>query len=758
MGERDPADEPTQGTDRVSERERRDHRERTATEDEVFAQLIDRVIRREPIDSTELLAPVVDGNTRNQLLRMIENYQHRSSPRADSLEKRGDEFWLGKFRVLGELGRGGMGIVYLAIDTSLNRKVALKVLPDELACDDRVVKRFLREAEAAARLRHPNIISIHLAGEVNGTYYYSMEYVPGITMSELLRALRAARFSDRGTLSVRRFDEEGGQILRLMHKPLKDGEDKKTTRLQRKEIGHKVVSFDQNNYVREAIGLIAQVADALEYAHSEGIVHRDIKPSNIILAPDGRFMLADFGLAKMGGAQSITRTGEFMGSPSYISPEQAMTRRVPLDHRTDIWSLGVSLYEFLTQEHPFESLTIELTLKNIVTHDPRPLRSLNPRLPKDVETIVQKMLEKNPDDRYHRAGEVAADLRCVLNYEAIHARSHGAITRGYRFVRRNRTRLVVGALSLALILVASVAIKISQDRDRQEVKRHFAWVLGQTLEDGPSLLDERAVKQIQAELWREWRRTDDLGRAIDLHVLEAINEIKVSLDRSDRPGVLRQAMRSLAKVHAIHMHNPNRMERVRDGKPDRAMAEVAIQLVWEVADRLRVPGIPIGATAAGVPERPGELWKWLSCFLGTQDLIPGIKEKDSLVRYNALAAMKTLGRYSNPFKGELTRLLEDTLTDLGSDQSGLDRVQKAAIDALVGIKEMESDEVAYDMIAAIIRSGQRRPGFLVRHRIVQVLSESPLRDRYEGVFEQLSRDKDRAVSRLAQTVLAEIRG
>lgn len=184
--------------------------------DEVFSDFLVRVQRGESFDPDTMLARVESPVLRDQLRRLIENYQHRVLPRTGSEVRSQAATLLGKFQILGELGRGGMGIVYLAHDKALNRKVALKVLPKSDAQDERVLNRFLREAEASARLRHPNIVPIYLAGEHDGTYYYSMEYVPGITLAELIRALRAQRFSHKGPLTVRQIEEQGEQVLRLV--------------------------------------------------------------------------------------------------------------------------------------------------------------------------------------------------------------------------------------------------------------------------------------------------------------------------------------------------------------------------------------------------------------------------------------------------------------------------------------------------------------------------------------------------------------
>ncbi|HKB15030.1 MAG TPA: serine/threonine-protein kinase, partial [Planctomycetota bacterium] len=207
-------------------------------------------------------------------------------------------------------------------------------------------------------------------------------------------------------------------------------------------------------YIETTCGLVAQVADALEHAHALGVIHRDVKPSNILVRVDGSAVLTDFGLAREEGLPSMSLTGEFAGTPYYVSPEQAMARRMRVDHRTDVYSLGVTLFELLTLRRPFEGTTTQEVLGKIVTKDPPSPRKFNPALPGDVVTIVLKAIEKDPDRRYASAAEFAADLRAFLSFKPIAAKPATPVTRALKFTRRHRTG-AASAVALALGLAGA---------------------------------------------------------------------------------------------------------------------------------------------------------------------------------------------------------------------------------------------------------------------------------------------------------------
>ncbi|MBT8398218.1 MAG: protein kinase, partial [Gemmatimonadetes bacterium] len=271
-------------------------------------------------------------------------------PRPHHLET--DRTFGGKYEIAEEIGRGGMGVVYKAWDTQLKRWVALKFLPSSVADSEELRERFLLEAQAAAALSHPNICVIHEVGEDEGQSFIAMEYVEGETLRQKTK---------RGPLEF-----------------------------------------------EEALGLMSQVAAGLEEAHLKGIVHRDIKSGNIMVTEKGQAKIMDFGLAKLQGGPSLTKTDTTLGTVGYMSPEQASAEDV--DQRSDLWSAGVVLYELLTGELPFKGNHEVAVIHAILHEEPRPIADRTPPIPAPLQRIIGRALEKSPEDRYASATEILSDL------------------------------------------------------------------------------------------------------------------------------------------------------------------------------------------------------------------------------------------------------------------------------------------------------------------------------------------------------------
>jgi serine/threonine protein kinase len=354
---------------------------------------------------------------------------------------------LGDFRILGEVGRGGMGIVYEAFQLSLGRVVALKVLPFASALNPRHLQRFKNEAQAAAQLHHTNIVPVYAVGHERGVHFYAMQLIDGQSVSALIRDLRtqAGKTTGEQASSVRAQLPPITTTKRALRTP-KSGQETISMALgsistQRSHRG--------NEFYRTSARLMVQAAEALEHAHSFGVIHRDIKPANLLIDTRGNLWVTDFGLAQIMADGQLTHTGDLVGTLAYMSPEQAGGGRAPLDHRTDIYSLGATLYEMLTLEPLFGGNNRPALLHRILNDEPVPPRSLDRAIPIELETIVLKAVSKNPVDRYKTAQEMADDLQRFLDNKPILARRPALADRVRKWSRRHPSVIVAGVLLLA---------------------------------------------------------------------------------------------------------------------------------------------------------------------------------------------------------------------------------------------------------------------------------------------------------------------
>lgn len=433
------------------------------SEEAIFAEAIE---RESPADRVAYIVEACDGDSelRSRILLLLKAYEEPddlfNEPETQlrttvSSRHRPNEF--GEFEIVGEIGRGGMGIVYEAQQPSLNRRVALKVLSVGLDYSKKSIARFKREAEAAARLHHTNIVPIHTTGVDNQVPYYAMELVRGPSLDQVLDQLRQESSQEPEVPSRSNLAEEE-QPFRI--DTLCNATDNTPSGTSTFRSG---VSYYDN-----VARMIAEVADALEHAHQEGIIHRDIKPSNLLLGPDGRIRISDFGLARIREEPGMTVTGELMGSPRYMSPEQVSVEGSAVDHRADIYSLGVTLYELITLRPAFDAIERDRILNQVLQKEPAAARNINPRVPTDLETICQKAMQKSPPDRYQTAVDLADDLRRFVNRHSISARRIGWLGLSVKWCRRNRPLAAVTAILLFVLVAGSVWFateKFRQQRD-----------------------------------------------------------------------------------------------------------------------------------------------------------------------------------------------------------------------------------------------------------------------------------------------------
>jgi serine/threonine protein kinase/Tfp pilus assembly protein PilF len=335
------------------------------------------------------------------------------------------------YQIVRELGRGGMGIVYEARQVVLNRSVALKVLPSLLAAvRPEAAARFRREAELAAGLEHTNIVGVYDFGEVEGTLYYAMQLIEGRSLRDVLQEV-----SESGAIDVLLGSGVGSASESTQASSLKP-------------------QASARAYFRRVAEWIADVADALHYAHDRGVIHRDIKPSNLLVATDGRLMISDFGLARAQGMETMTADRALLGTARYMSPEQVSTCAGSLDRRTDIYSLGATLYELLAQRSLFAAADDREILDWVLNRDPPPPHRFVQHVPRDLETICLKAIEKQRDVRYSSAKEMADDLRRWLLDLPITARRPPMTTRVAGFVRR-RKGIVMSAAAIGILALGT---------------------------------------------------------------------------------------------------------------------------------------------------------------------------------------------------------------------------------------------------------------------------------------------------------------
>lgn len=511
------------------------------------------------------------------------------SPARAAMPRPGEPF--GDFEVLRELGRGGMGVVYLARQRSLGRLVALKVLNARASASPRHLSRFRREAEAIARLNHPGIVAIHSVGQEQSEAYLVMEYIEGTSLAtELDRARRSALAADAaqnaettrpngdsaedeteptspGTVSPRTVSTEADDHGRLEGSlALRDAEDRTSserwsalpTTAHGPAVGRAGVDDGMaeerpdstiathappaerggrprggprsREHYHWSAQVTAEVAEALGYAHERGVIHRDIKPANVLLDHQGRARIVDFGLAKAEDEVGLSISGEVLGTYHYMSPEQ--TEFVPgnLDRRSDVFSLGVVLYQMLTAQLPFTGASGAQIVRRIQETDPALVRSVNPEVPRDLETICHRALEKPLSRRYESADELAADLRRFLSHQAIHARPPSTGERVVRWVSRRRWALATSAL---LIGVAVAAVMFASYRfERQAV-------------------DERMVS-IDAFV------ATPLATSVDFEVMLAVKR-DIAVMRERYPGFVPEKEKTLARAEEAIRYRARRI-------------------------------------------------------------------------------------------------------------------------------------------------------------------------------------------------------
>jgi eukaryotic-like serine/threonine-protein kinase len=453
----------------------------------------------------------------------------------------GPDATLGDYRIVRELGRGGMGVVYEAVQLSLGRPVALKILPLAATLDPRQLQRFKNEAQAAACLHHTNIVPVHAVGCERGVHYYAMQLIPGQTLADVIRQLR--ELPGGAGVPAGRAGRPAPAALAGPGQPAAE-----TLGPGPHDLPTECPAMTPA-FFRAVARLGEQAAEALEHAHQQGVVHRDVKPANLMVDARGALWITDFGLAQVQSDTRLTLTGDLVGTLRYMSPEQALGQKSGVDHRTDVYSLGATLYELLTLGPAFGGGSRDELLRQLAFEEPRPPRRLNRAVPAELETIVLKAMARSPAERYQTAQELADDLRRFLDDRPIRARRPTWAQKLRKFARRHRAVVLTAAVSALLLLLTTAVlsvwalVRVTAERDGKEKEAREAQKAKEEAEKKRAEADAAgreaskqarlALKAIEALVYDAHRLTEDRHDTLELRSA-LLNRAVAELDRVAR--------------------------------------------------------------------------------------------------------------------------------------------------------------------------------------------------------------------------------
>ncbi len=499
---------------------------------------------------------------------------------------------LGDYRILREVGRGGMGIVYEAVQLSLGRHVALKVLSFHELLPRAHLERFHREARAAARLHHTNIVPVHGVGEHEGVHYYAMQFIQGKPLDDVLKEVKRLRCKKHpslgeGTDPKSERSQSLAQALASGHFESGEGQAADDCRSKRGACSDtdlpltasstELTSQSEPQYFSSVAQMGVQIARGLDYAHKQGILHRDIKPSNLLLDAKGTVWITDFGLAKAEGADELTQTGDIVGTLRYMAPERFHGWSDP---RSDVYCLGITLYELLTLRPAFVDSPRPRLIERIMHDDPLRPRRLDRSIPRDLETIVLKAIDKEPGRRYQTAADLADDLEGFLAGRPVRARRTSILERSAKWVKRQPTMAALLAVSACAVIALIVGVIV-----------HNA-SLGEALQDAQTNLKKAKLAEDHAHEAEE-EKTQQAKRAIS--EAERNRRLLYSADAHLASQVWQEAEGPVSQCQELllaHVPGP--------GQPD--LREFCWRYQWRLLHRGSVVRLPVIPRAVGVAD------------------------------------------------------------------------------------------------------------------------------------------------------------